>query len=174
MDATASRPGFQSHPQCHQAQFRVDAPGDGPTDDSPRVQVHDRRQIDKTGTDADVSDVGDPDLINRSDLTVLDPVGMDRQSVSRIGGRHPCTPGNGLQIELLHDPANALFIHPEAAARQLISDPPVTIARKFLVNLFDLLTQLLILLLTTSSMLRVRFVVKAAGGQSGYLAGLRN
>jgi hypothetical protein len=51
-----------------------------------------------------------------------------------------------------------------ATAFQLTGDPPISVARKFLVNAFDLLTQLLILVVTTLSMLFVGFVVKRAAG----------
>jgi hypothetical protein len=61
-----------------------------------------------------------------------------------------------------------------ATAFQLTFYPPISVARKFLVNAFDLLTQLLVLVFTTLSMLLVRFVVKRAGGKASYLAGFRN
>jgi hypothetical protein len=61
-----------------------------------------------------------------------------------------------------------------ATAFQLTGDPPISVARKFLVNAFDLLTQLLILVVTTLSMLFVGFVVKRAAGQARYLTGFRN
>ncbi len=48
------------------------------------------------------------------------------------------------------------------------------LAWKFLVNTLDLLAQLLVLIITTLSMLLVRFVVKRAGGKACYLAGFRN
>jgi hypothetical protein len=47
-----------------------------------------------------------------------------------------------------------------ATAFQLTFYPPISVARKLLVNAFDELTQLLVLVVTTVSMLFVRFVVK--------------
>jgi hypothetical protein len=49
-------------------------------------------------------------------------------------------------------------------AFQLTLDPPIAVARKFLVNAFDELTQLLVLVVTTFSILFVGLVVKRAGG----------
>jgi len=52
----------------------------------------------------------------------------------------------------------------KATAFQLTGYSPISVARKFLVNAFDLLTQLFILVITTLSMLFVGFVVKRAAG----------
>ena len=51
-----------------------------------------------------------------------------------------------------------------ATAFQLTFYPPISVARKLLVNAFDELTQLLVLVVTTLSMLFVGLVVKRAGG----------
>jgi len=51
-----------------------------------------------------------------------------------------------------------------AATFQLTFYPSISVARKFLVNAFDLLTQLLVLVVTTISVLFVGFVIKRAGG----------
>jgi hypothetical protein len=51
-----------------------------------------------------------------------------------------------------------------APAFQLTFDPPISVARKFLVNAFDELTQLFILIVTTFLMVFVGFVIKRAGG----------
>jgi hypothetical protein len=42
------------------------------------------------------------------------------------------------------------------------------------VNAFDMLSQFVILVVLTFSMLLIRFVVKGAGGKACYLAGFRN
>jgi len=51
-----------------------------------------------------------------------------------------------------------------AATFQLTFYPSISVARKFLVNAFDLLTQFIVLVVTTLVMLFVRFVIKGAGG----------
>jgi hypothetical protein len=56
------------------------------------------------------------------------------------------------------------FVHLKATAFQLTLYPPISIARKFLVNAVDELTQLLVLIVTTLSILFVGFVVERAGG----------
>jgi len=51
-----------------------------------------------------------------------------------------------------------------ATAFQLTGDPAISVARKLLVNAFDVLTELLVLAVTTLSMLFVRLVIKRAAG----------
>jgi len=51
-----------------------------------------------------------------------------------------------------------------ATAFQLTFYAPISVARKFLVNAFDELTQFRVLVVTTLPMLFVGFVVKRAGG----------
>jgi hypothetical protein len=58
-----------------------------------------------------------------------------------------------------------------ATAFQLASDAPITVARKLLMNAFDLLPQILIVVFTTTAMPRIGLVVIAAGRKSRYLAG---
>jgi len=52
----------------------------------------------------------------------------------------------------------------KTTAFQLTRYSPISVARKFPVNAFDLLTQFLVLVGTTLAMLFVGFVVKRAGG----------
>jgi heme/copper-type cytochrome/quinol oxidase subunit 1 len=61
-----------------------------------------------------------------------------------------------------------------ATALQFTFYPPISVARKSLVNAFDLLAQSLVIVFTTFSMLFVGFVVKRAGREARYLAGFRN
>jgi hypothetical protein len=103
-------------------------------------------------------------LVDGADLTVLDEIGIDRQSVAGIGRTHKRAPRDGLQPELLHHATYAFLVHFMATAFQFSFHPPIPIARKFRLNAFDLLTQLLVLVVTTLPMLFVGFVVKRAGG----------
>jgi hypothetical protein len=61
-----------------------------------------------------------------------------------------------------------------ATAFEVAEDPPAPITGQLLVNAFDLLSQFLVGRLTASTIGRIGFVVIAAGGNSGYLAGFRN
>lgn len=142
--------------------------------DSARIQIKNRSQVHEAGADPDVGDVRDPDLVDAAHLTVLDEIGIDRQSMAGIGGTHKRAPRDRLQSELLHHATHSLLIHFETTAFQLALYPPVAVARKFLVNTFDLLSQLIVFVVTTIPVLFVGFVVKRAGGQARYLAGFRN
>jgi hypothetical protein len=84
--------------------------------------------------------------------------------VAGIGGTHKRAPGDGLQPELLHHATYTFLIHLKATAFQLTGYPPIAVAWKFFVNAFDLLTHLLILVVSTLSMLFVGLVVERAGG----------
>ena len=97
-------------------------------------------------------------------MPVFDEIGINRQSVAGIGRPHKGAPRDGLQPELLHDATYRFLVHFMATAFQLTFYPPISVARKFLVNAFDELTQLLVLVVTTLSMLFVGLVVKPAGG----------
>jgi len=61
-----------------------------------------------------------------------------------------------------------------AATLQFTFNAPIAIARKLVVNVFDLLAQLLIFGFAPAMVLCVRLVVIAAGWQTRYLAGFRN
>jgi hypothetical protein len=61
-----------------------------------------------------------------------------------------------------------------ATAFQFTSNTPIAVTRKLLVNAFDFLSQLLIVVFTTPALLRIELVVIAAGRKPRYLAGFRN
>lgn len=122
----------------------------------------------------DVGEIRRPDLVNRSQSPILDQVRVNRQRVTGIGRPHECPPGNRFQAELLHHPANPFVVHAVATAFQLASNAPIAVARKLLLNAFDLLPQILIAVFMTAAMLRIELVVIAAGRKSRYLAGFRN
>ena len=54
--------------QCGDAELRVDVCGDGPANDPTRIQIQNRRQINEAGSNPDVSDIGDPDLVDSAHL----------------------------------------------------------------------------------------------------------
>ena len=94
--------------------------------------------------------------------------------MTRIGRAYECAPGDWPQPELLHDATNALLVDSDAATLQLPRDTTIAIAWKVLVDAFDLLPQLLVLIVATLSMQLVGFVVERAGGKACYFAGFRN
>src|SRR5437867_5542375 len=116
------------------------------------------------GDDWQEMDIGDPDLVDGADLPVFDEIGIHRQSVAGIGRTHKGAPRDGLQPELLHDATYTFLVHFTATAFQLTFYSAISVAREFLLNAFDLLTQLLVLVVTTFSVRFVGFVVKRAGG----------
>jgi hypothetical protein len=110
------------------------------------------------------TDIGDPDLVDSAHLTVLDEVRIYRQRMAGIGRTYKRAPRDGLEPELFHHAAYTFLIHVKTTAFQRASEAPISVARKFLVNAFDLLTQVFILVVTTFSVLFVGFVIKRAGG----------
>jgi len=77
-----------SHLQCLKRKCGVDAGGDSIANYPPGVGIQYRRQIDKTSSDADISDVGNLYLIQPIDNHFLDEIGIPgkaaRRSLSRI------------------------------------------------------------------------------------------
>jgi hypothetical protein len=124
-------------------------------DDSTRKKVENRGQVNEAGSNPDVGDIGDPDLVDSAHLAVLDEVRIDRQRVAGIGRPHKRAPRDGLQSELFHHATDAFLVNAQATAFHLTREPPISVARKFLVNAFDLLTQFFILVITTFSMVFV-------------------
>src|SRR4026207_631188 len=96
MDTTAGR-AAKSHLECGETEFGVDALGNSPTDNFAGVEIQNRRQINEAGTNPNVSDVGNPDLVHSTYLTVLEQVPIDRQRVVGIGGAGGAAPGGRAQ-----------------------------------------------------------------------------
>jgi hypothetical protein len=173
MDTTACR-AAKSHLECGETEFGVDALGNSPTDNFAGVEIQNRRQINEAGTNPNVSDVGNPDLVHSTYLTVLEQVPIDRQRVVGIGGPDEPAPEDWAQTEYFHNAPNTFGIGGKPAPLELALDATVAIAGEFLLNAFDLLTKLLILVNTSSPMFGIGLVIEAAGGQPAYLAGFRN
>jgi hypothetical protein len=107
-------------------------------------------------------------------LPVLEKILINRQCMAGIGRSDERAPANGPQVEFLHHTANPFAVDWDALAIQFFDHATITIAREFLLNSVDLLPQLLVFLIAALSMLRVGLVIERAGGDAGYLAGLRN
>jgi hypothetical protein len=99
---------------------------------------------------------------------------MNGQSMMGVCGADKRAPGNGPQTEFLHDAPDTFFVDGDPAALQRACNTAVTVAGKFALNTFDLMTKLFILVADGLLMLFVWPVVEAAGGQSTYFAGFRN
>ena len=99
---------------------------------------------------------------------------MNRQRVTRIRGSDERAPANRPQTKLSHDAPNAFAIGVNPSAFQLPLDTAVTITGEFLMNPLDLLTKLLIIVITFPGVFGIWLVVIAAGSQLAYLAGFRN
>ena len=108
-----------------------------------------------------------------SNTYALEMITRPWQSMTRIVGAYECAPGDRPQPELLHDATNALLVDLDAATLQLTRDTTIAVAWKVLVDAFDLLPQL-VLLVATLSMQLVGFVVERAGGKACYFAGFSN
>jgi hypothetical protein len=94
--------------------------------------------------------------------------------VAGIGGPDEPPPENWPQTEHFHDAPNTFGIGGNPVPLELALDPTVAIAGEFLLNVFDLLTKLFILVNTSPSMFGIGPVIEAASGQPAYLAGFRN
>jgi len=174
MDATECGTTVDGHLQSGQTELGVDAFGDGPADDLTGIQIQDRSQINEAGLDSDVSNIGNPHLIDPIDLPFLEKIPKDRQVVTGIGGFGKPSPGNGPETKLLHDPPETLGIDPDSVSMQSPLDAAIAIGGKLAMNSLNLPAQLLILVLKSLGMLQIGLVVVAAGGEPAYLAGFRN
>jgi len=95
-----------------------------------------------------VSDIRSPGFVNGAQLTILQEIRIDGQTVTRIGRVHKRAPGDWPQPELLHDATNALLVDSDATTLQLTRDTTISIAWKFLMNALDLSSQLLVFIVT--------------------------
>lgn len=165
---------MQGHLQRRQTEFRIDAFGDRPTDNFSGVEIQNRSQINEGGSNPDVGNIPDPHGVDRANLAFLKQIRMDRQGVTRVGGSNERAPGNRPQTELFHDAPNAFTIDLNPAALELSLDTAIAVPGELFMNLFDLLTKLLILVVTFLGVFGIGLVVVAAGSELAYLAGFRN
>src|SRR3989338_9067801 len=90
MDDTRTRaaPGDGHVKRCKR-QGRIETSGDSISNSPPRKGIQDRRQIDKAGPDANIGDIGKPDLIQLSDIHLLNEIGISGKAVLAVGGIGP-------------------------------------------------------------------------------------
>src|SRR5262249_10659728 len=101
---------------------------------------------------------------------ILEQIRIYRQRMAGVGCWHKCPPSDWSQAELLHHTSNALGVNGKTAAIQLHDHTTIAIPGEFLVHTFYLLSQFLVLGIATLPLAPIGFVVKRAGGKTGYLA----
>lgn len=121
----------QGHPEGLQAQGRVDAVGQGIAHDPAGKQIQDDRQIHEAAQDADVGDVGHPELVGARDQQVLREVRIDPMGMFAVRGADPAALGLSQQSLLAHDAKHLLVVVPEPATMQLLGHPTVSVAGEF-------------------------------------------
>ena len=173
MSATASVSQVQGHLQCRQTQLGIDAPGNRPADNLAGIEIQNRCQIDEAGTNADVSDVGHPNLIDRTHLSFFDQIGINRQRMTGIGRSDEPAPGDGPKTELIHHTPNPFGIDRSSTTIQFTLDSAIPIARKLGMNIVDLTAKFLIFGIPFLSAPPIGLVVVTAGRKPGYFAGFR-
>jgi hypothetical protein len=83
----------QGHPECLQAQGRVDSLGKRISHHPTGKEIQQDGKIDKAAQDADVGQIGHPELIGSRDQQVGHEVGIDPMGMVAVGGTHPTAPG---------------------------------------------------------------------------------
>src|ERR1700738_5028950 len=101
-----------------------------PADDLAAVQVHDGGQIEPALNSLDISDVGEPDLVQRGGAEVpLEQVRGDREVVTAVGGAHqPWPRHDGPDPVTAHQSLDATAARPAALGPQLGMDARAAIA----------------------------------------------
>jgi hypothetical protein len=133
--------------ECIYRQFVFQSPIQGPADHSPREGIQYDSQIDELRLQPDVSDVGDPELVDAGRLHRPGRVRVDRLIVVRVRGDDgELSPPQAEQIVLPHDPVNPLMIHSPAAIVQFTCDAGPAVKRKLKRDPLDLVTQIQILI----------------------------
>jgi len=97
--------GFQTAPQC-------------PADAASRKGIQQNRQIHELHLQADVGDVGHPELIDARQHHFLGYIRVDRQPVLGIGGEKKLSLSQTQQVVRPHQPQNAFVIYAPALAQQ--------------------------------------------------------
>src|SRR6267378_1119153 len=115
-----------------------------PADDLAAVQVHDGGQIEPALNSLDISDVGEPDLVQRGGAEVpLEQVRGDREVVTAVGGAHPPWPRHdGPDPVTAHQSLDATAARPAALGPQLGMDARAAIASaRLAVDPFDVVDE---------------------------------
>ena len=80
--------------QHEQRQVLTERTSEMPATNGSREDVHDDRQVDEAGTQADVCDIRDPNLVGRLRHTVSHQIGKSAKAMLTVGGvAHPWMPG---------------------------------------------------------------------------------
>jgi len=109
-------------------QFTVQAPSQAPAHRPARIRVQNHRQENKLPPQANVGDVGHPELIHGRDLHAPRQIQIHLKVVLGIGGLHHILPlADGDQVVLLHQPSHTLTIDQHTAMAQLGGDAAVAI-----------------------------------------------
>ena len=82
-----------------------------PADASSAMGVKYHCQIDPLAGQADVGDVGYPQLVNAGHVQSRDQVGVDGAVVIRVGGRYKGLAPQGKQVILAHETQDTLVVH---------------------------------------------------------------
>ncbi len=77
--------------------------------DSPLVSIQNHRQVVEFGFQADVGDVGHPELVDAGQHQAARRIRIHRTSVIGIRGDHKLPASQAEQIMLAHDPAHSLL-----------------------------------------------------------------
>ena len=83
----------KGHPECLQAQGCVDSLGKRISHHPAGKEIQQDGKIDKATQDADVGQIGHPELIGSRDQQVVHEVGIDPMGMVAVGGANPTAPG---------------------------------------------------------------------------------
>ena len=109
-------------------QSRLQVIGERPTDDLAREGVDDDGEIDEVLGKPDVSNVGDPDLIEACGARASRQIGPDREAVFAVSGARNERPGaQREQIVLTRQPQHALGVDDQALPAQLLRDAAIAV-----------------------------------------------
>jgi hypothetical protein len=120
-----------------ECQLGIDAAAERPADHPARPGVQDHGQKDEAAQDADVGQVGDPQLVRAGRRQVLGEIGEDRPVVVAVRGHDEPPLGPHAQVLLAHDPADPLVVDPLPFGLQLRRDPAVAVPRELGADLPD-------------------------------------
>ena len=83
----------KGHPECLQAKGRVDSLGKGISHHPAGKEIQQDGKINKAAQDADVGQIGHPELIGSCDQQVGHEVGIDPMGMVAVSGANPTAPG---------------------------------------------------------------------------------
>ena len=125
-------PGGDRHVEGLDAELGSEMVFESPADGLAREGVEDGGEEDEGFAQADVGDVGDPDLVRPRGDETADQVGHDAESVPAVGGLgHEGALAQGEQIVLAHQAQNPLSVHLEALPLELRGHRAVAIGLVF-------------------------------------------